>query len=137
MSYSNQLVEVVIGARASLASTGVKGSWTPGLTPVKVRAVAIVNDNAIGDAAIVHARYGTAGLATTAGTLIAAITLPLALAAGKVVYKKDLDVLVSPGQEIIFDVSDAGAAGDIGTMVLLVEPVWERPGNNTSMQATT
>lgn len=135
--YDHGIREVHVKDDASLASTGIIGTWAPGLVPHIVRAAAIVVSNTVGAAGVVKLMYGDAGLATTQGTEIDAINLATTHAAGEAVYVEGLDQEVVPGEEVIFDMTDAAASGDTGHLILLVEPRWERPANNDNMVEST
>ncbi len=56
---------------------------------------------------------------------------------GKTVYKTNLNVEVSPGEMIYPVVTAALASGPLYRAMVYVEPRWERPGNITSMRAST
>lgn len=135
--YDHGIREIHVKDDAALSATGIIGTWAPGLVPHIIRAAAIVVSNDIGATGVVKLMYGTAGLATTQGTEIDAINLLTTHVAGEVVYAEGLDIEVAPGQEVIFDMTDACAASDAGHLILLVEPRWERPANNSSMVETT
>lgn len=135
--YDHGIREVFVTNDADLGSAGLKGTWAPGLVPHIVRAAAVVVSNAIGDAGVMRIAYGAAGLATTQGTEIGKINLATTHTAGEVVYIEGLDEEVVPGEEVIFDLTDACAASDAGHLILLVEPRWERPANNSNMVEST
>src|SRR5690606_38616453 len=99
--------------------------WAPGLVPHIVRGAAIVICNDVGAPGICKLMVGQAGLATTQGTEFGEINLATTHTRGKVVYLEALDQEVEPGEEVIFDLIDAADSGDIGHLVLLVEPRWE------------
>ena len=137
MAYNHTQYEVQIGTDVDLNSAAQFGAWSPGLTPHIIRGIAVVvTETAIGNECDVTIEYGTAGVAAGAGTTIDIITLPNTTAAGQVIYKDGLNQKIAPGQEVLGVVTDAAAGSDTGHVILLVEPQWESPGNNTSMTET-
>lgn len=135
--YTADVFEVLLGSQVDMSSTGIKGRTFAGMSPLVIRNVVFINDNTGGQVAVAKCSYGTTPLSSGGGTVAATINIPNALAAAKGVYKTNLNAKVSPCQEIIFDVTTAMAAGDKGSMVILVERLNDAPGNTTALQATT
>jgi hypothetical protein len=131
--YTHQMQEILLVARADLSSTGVKASWVPGVGKWRVRAVSCAIQNTIGAAGIVRVAYGALGIATTQGTEIAEFDLTTSHTTPNVLYNDGLDVEIEPGEEIIVDVSDAAAAGDLCSVSMFAERIDERPGNLTNL----
>jgi hypothetical protein len=140
MAYTHSKYEVILARGADLNSVAdVTGAhWSPGYVPHRVRAVALAIDNAIGGAGVLKFdKRPTHGSDTDRGDGdVAVLTIPNSTAGGIVLYKDGLNVLINPGEQVVAEVTDATAASDTGTVIIYVEPVWERPGNNTSMLAS-
>ena len=138
MSYDHTQYEVLLANDADISATGIEGTWAPGLVPHIVRGVAITVTNAIGAAGAVTFEIVTAGGAVDSGTDIDTVNIPNGTAVGQVIYANTEttdwpNLKVSPGQEVIADVSDACAGGDTCNIHIMVEPQWEQPGNNSVM----
>jgi hypothetical protein len=126
-----------MAARATaITSTGDKAFWSPGMTPHVVRGWALIVTTGIQAADPVTVSLDkriTAGSDTgRVNDLTASAVIPGGTVAGKVYYKDGFQAKVSPGEELVFEVTDASAAGAL-TFVLLLEPSWEEPLNNTNM----
>lgn len=138
MSYTHQQIEYIIAKDIDLNSAADCGDWAPGYMPVIVRAAALVVTNTLGSAGVIKIdKRPTAGDDTSRGDGdVASLTLPSGTAAGAVIYQDGIDVKVSPGEELVAQVTDACDASDTGHLIIFVEPVWETPANNTDMTAT-
>lgn len=140
MAYVHSKYEVILAKGADLNSVAdVTGArWSPGLVPHYVRAVALCIDNAIGGAGVLKFdKRATHGSDTGRGDGdVAVLTIPNSTAGGVILYKEGLNVLIRPGEEVVAEVTDATAASDTGTIILYVEPSWERPANNAAMLAS-
>lgn len=110
---------------ASFASTGIKATFTAGLIDYKLRKVAVVitTQMTVTPPVLTIRHRPTAGSAT-GQTTVDTITVPTASVAGKIIYVAGLDTLVSPGQQIVFDVTTAATAGD-ADIVAEFDPCWE------------
>ena len=118
-----------------LNSTGDWASWTP-IVPHRIRMVAAIIDNDIGATGTINFdRLATIG-GTRTHDVIAALALTTAHTGGKIVYRDNLDVVVNPGQEFVVAIDDATAASDTALVILLVEPVYDRPANFSQMVAS-
>lgn len=144
MSYAHGLQEVRMGASTGvtnldLTSTGDKARWAPGLCPMVVRQVSVLVNAAPGDAGVVKFdKRPTYGSDTSRGDGdVAVVNLATSHAAGKCVYKKNLNVTINPGQEVVAEVTDASASVNGAQITLLVEPAYEEPGNVSAMVAST
>lgn len=132
-------LEVIVAKDAALSALADIGDWAPGYEPHIIRAVALVITNTIGAAGVVKVdKRPTAGSDTdrTDGT-VAVINLATTHDAGEVVYKDGLSVLIKPGEEVVFEVTDITVAGDTAHLILFVEKSPENPANNTKMLKTT
>ena len=141
MAYDHTQYEVLLANDADITATGIEGTWAPGLVPHIIRGVSITVTNAISAECGVTFEVVTAGGAVDSGTDIAVLTIPNGTAVGQVIYANTEsaswpNLKVSPGQEVIADVHDAGGSGDACNIHILVEPQWEMPANNTVMTET-
>ena len=137
MAYDHTQYEVVVALAADAAATGEEGDgWSPGYIPPYVRAFSVAAINAVGAAGEVELEKVTLGGAAGSGTVISTITVTNGLSQGSIIYEDGLNTKLNPGEEIIVNISNACAAGDLLHCVALVEPSWETPGNDTSMTAT-
>jgi hypothetical protein len=139
MSYTTGKYEVIVAKDAALSSTGdiSGGKWAPGFHPHIIRAAMLVVTNAIDNALVIKGdKRPTAGSDSGRGDgdvfVLTVSTTNGAL--GNVCYADNLDIEIKPGEEVVFEVTDAAAASDTGHLILLVEPRWEVPGNNTDMK---
>lgn len=138
MSYTDGgFIQQDIVKSGSLVGTGdITGAvWAPGYQPVIVRAASVVLTVALACAATVKLdKRPTPGSDSGRGDGdVAVITLPNGQAAGTVVYKDQLNVKVSPGEEIVAEVTDAGGGSAAGHIAIHIEPSFEIPANNTEM----
>jgi hypothetical protein len=138
MAYTHTQYEVIVGKDLSLASTADVADWACGMVPHRIRAVGVVITNTVGSAGIVKLdKRPTAGSDTSRGDGdVCTINLATTHDAGEVVYKTGLNVEILPGQEVVAEVTDACASGDTAHVVMLVEPRWDQPANNTKMIET-
>ncbi len=121
-------------------STGDKARWSPLFYQAVVRAMAVVSNATPGDAGVIKAdlrpTFGSDS-SRTDGT-VATINIATTHVAGKVVYHYPASpVTVSPGQEVVIEVTDASASLNGAKISLIVEWVYDTVGNNTAMVATT
>lgn len=135
MAYDLQREVLVVQCGAMSAAADI-GSWNPGYQPVVIRAVAVVLRAIASSGGVVKVdKRPTVGSDTSRGDGdVATVTIPNAQAAGTVVYSDQLNVKVSPGEEIVAEVTDA--FGTFGDVIVLVEPAFENPANNTDMSET-
>lgn len=140
MSYDHTQLETIVAKDASVASAADVGDWAPGYVPMIIRAVALVFTTAANaTGALKVDKRPTAGSDTARGDGdVATINYTTTTGAqGKVVYKDGLSIKVSPGEEVVFQITDATPTAGNAHLILFVEPSWEQPGNNTDMAATT
>ena len=139
MAYTHSKYEVIVAKDASVASAADVGDWAPGYIPHIIRAVALVfttvsqatgvikvdkrvaagSDTGRGDGDIATLNY------TAAGSV-----------AGQVIYKDGLDIEIKPGEEAVFQVTDATPSSGNCHLILYVEPRWDTPANESDMTAT-
>lgn len=145
MSYTTAgLTEVVLKKRADLNTLGDIGaagvnSFAPAFQPYYVRGVMAVIDNDIGATGqIKFDKRPTVGTDSGRGDGdVGVLNLTTAHTQGKIVYKFGLNVLITPGQEVIAEVTDVTAASDVADIVLLVEPASEVAANLPKMVLST
>lgn len=137
MAYTHSKYEVIAARGADLAATGDEGDWAPGYIPHIIRAVVILITNTIGATGTISVdKRVTFG--SDSGRLVghvATIALTTAHVGGVAIYKDGLDVEILPGEQVMFDVTDAAASGDLADLILYVEPRWETPANISAMVA--
>lgn len=135
------MYEVVVKKAADLNTSGdISGAkWAPGFLRHKIHAVALIIDNTIAATGVVKFdKRVTFGSDTGRGDGdVAVINLATSHTGGKVVYKDGLDVDVSPGEEVVVEVTDVTGASDVADVVLVVEAVYEQPANIAAMVETT
>lgn len=150
MAYVNTQYQVMFPSGLTATASGDKADWSPGYMPHYVRAagviftisgsttsgavlafkhVSLASGSTASDLAVLTltsgSASGTAGLATAA------------LAAGNVIYKDGLNVKVSPGETVTYNVRTAVTGVCATRAFLWVEPSWENPLNSTTMFSTT
>lgn len=139
MAYTHTQYEVMVAKDASLASATDIGDWAPGYVPHKIVSAAIVFTTAVdATGATAIDKRPTAG-SDSSRTALDTINYTTTLGAqGLIVYWEPAsEVIINPGEEIVFEVTDATPSAGNGHLVLLVEPVWEQPANNSDMSETT
>lgn len=137
MTYAHQLQHEWT-AEITVASTGDKAEFVCPSFPIKVKRIGLLLSAAPGDAGVVKfdkrptyesdtgrgdGDVGTLNLATTH-------------AAGAMVYK-DVDVALSPGDEVVVEVTDASANPTACRAFMMWEPDWDTPANCADMVAST
>jgi len=127
------LREFRIARRADLNSVAdVTGAtFAPGFIPVYVHGVAAIIDNDIGATGVVKFdKRPTFGSNTSRGDGdVGVLNLTTAHLQGQVVYKMFSPVKISPGEEVVAEVTDATAAADTADLILLLSASPEVPGN--------
>ena len=145
MAYSHTQYQYLFPSGHTATSLGNKASWRPGYMPHMVRAAGVIStiSGSVTSGMVVaflHASLATTGTQTTSDLAVLTLTSGTAgrpVVGHEVVYKDNLNVKVSPGQSVIFNVRTAvtGVSGVRG--FLWVEPTWETPDNNAQLHATT
>lgn len=138
MSYtSGHQREMSIATGASTASLAVIGLFTPGYFKARLTAVALVFTTAAAAAGILLVKRRPTPGSTSGESTVATINFDgTSGAAGKIVYKDGLDVTVSPGEQLAFEITDVAAAGVVEIKAIISDN-YEVPANNTDMGATT
>mgnify|MGYP003581392445 CR=1 FL=1 len=137
--YTHGMFEWMLARAQAFTSTGDKLYWSPGLQPVLIRGWSLTVTTAVTSADPVTVNIDkrvTAGSDTgRVADIVGSITLPGGTAAGKCYYKRGFQAKISPGEEIVVECTDAAVACN-ATVVLLLEPSWEEPANNSNMVAS-
>lgn len=122
-------------------TTGDKARFSFPLFPAIIRAVALESNATPGDVGVVKLdKRPTFSSDTNRGDGDVAVLNILASAthgAGKVIYKRGLNVKVSPGEEVVVEVTDASASLNAAKVTVVWEPLWEEPANIAAMIAST
>lgn len=140
MSYTTGgLYEVTVKQGGDLNSLADLGRFAPGLSPVYIRGVVAIMHNAVAAAGVVKFdKRPTFGSDANRGDGdVAVLNLTTAHTGGKAVYKMGLNVKISPGEEVVAEVTDVTGAGDLADIILLVEPAQEMPANISAMVASS
>ncbi len=132
-------------ATLDFTSTGDKAIWGPNFVSHVVRAVAIALNATPGDAGVIKGDLRPSRGSDTSRTDGTVFTINLATGhtfvagtTGPVIYHVPTSpVTVTPGQEVVVEVTDASASVNAATVTFWVEAVYDRPGNQTGMTATT
>jgi hypothetical protein len=138
--YTDNVHQHLMALDAAIDSTGDKGDWAPGFFPVEIIAVFAIITNTIGATGVIKFdKRPTAGSDSSRGDGdIGILNLATTHDAGEVVYYELTSrIKVSPGEEIVVEVTDAAAASDTAHLGIVYVPAWEVPANNTDMIATT
>ena len=140
-AYDQTQYEAYMGRALALDTAADVGDvWGPGYVRQIIRAVVLVFTTAVDATGELKIdKRITAGSDTGRGDGdIATIAYTTVTGAqGKAVYKDGLDVVMNVTEEAVAQVTDATPTAGNAHVILLVEPSWERPGNNTDMAATT
>lgn len=136
MSYANGMYEVIIGNGVDLTTTGDKADWVPGLVPYIIRGVAVMYETEpTGSLVLKLDKIDGAG--TRGDGDVAVVTGAAADDIRDVLYKLNLSVKVIPGERVVAEVTTASAGASSCNVVLLIEPAWEIPANNSKMNASS
>lgn len=138
MAYTHSQYEVMMTNVAVTTSTGDKAQWAPGYVPHLLRAWAflVTTQPTVTSLILDLDKQPTAGSASgRIADFVSPLKVPIATTQGKSVYKDGLQSKVSPGEQLIYNITQASTAGG-GSVLIFVEPTWEVPGNNTNMVAT-
>lgn len=141
MAYPGQQYEVIVVKGGDLNTLGdiANAVWSPGAFPHKIVRVTLMNHNVIGGAGQVKLDKRTAFQSDTGrgDGDVAVLNIPNSLAASKGVYAVPATrVIVNPGEEVVCEVTDVTAAGDLGTISMLVEMCPETAPNIPALQAS-
>jgi hypothetical protein len=126
------LFEVVLVESAD-GTTGDKGFWGPAYQPVVVRGFAVVTRAVVSCAGEVALDKRVTAGDDTGRTELDVVALANALAAGKVHFVDGLNTKISPGQELVAEVTNATGAASALRVIAFCEYSPEQPLNNTAM----
>ncbi len=121
---------------ASLASTGIKHRVFAGVRPLIVRGFcAVITTAPTVTAPVINVKRRPTPGSSSGEVSIGTLTLPVATAIGKSVYKEGFAVRINPGEECVFDCTTAATAG-AATLCLDVEESPERLANEADAIAS-
>ncbi len=141
MSYIEQMEQVLVARAVDLNSVAdVTGAnWTPLAFPVMIHGIFAAVGNTIAAAGVLKCdKRPTFGSDSSRGDGdLGVITFATSHTGGKVVYHLlAAPIKLSPGEQAVFEVTDATGASDVADIGLLMSPSWERPANISAMVAT-
>lgn len=130
MAYAEKHIITLNDTAITLASTGVKTRWTPGIQGCSVRRFGLMLEAATSatGAVVVLKDRPTPGSAASE-VVIQSLTLDAVTAQGTVVYGNDLQYKLLPGHEVVVEVLTAATGGASTHAFLEIDPDWEVPGN--------
>lgn len=122
-------------AEAATLKTGSNhGTFQPSYQPVVIRACVaqVTTTIASNDAGFFNAVFTKRDRVTGSNiATVATVRLSAGNAVGKIVYKDQLDVKVSPSEDIV--VASSGIGDGAASFYIVYEPSPETPANNTDM----
>lgn len=134
----NEIREIRLARRADLNSVAdiTGATFAPAFEPVWVVGVAAIIDNDIAAAGVVKFdKRPTFGSDTSRGDGdVGVLNLATTHLQGHVVYKKVTPIKISPGEEVVAEVTDATGASDTADIVIYVSPSPEVPANLADMK---
>jgi hypothetical protein len=140
MSYTDQKITLCLTPTAiSVTATGESHSFEPPFHPYIVRGAAFVPTVTGGDYTSLNWSLNIVDLVSgSTASAICTVTGVASDAVGDVIYKKNLDTEVSPGQKIYFHVDTAVTSDDGGgKFYVYLEPRWEQPANDADVRVIT
>ena len=121
MSYAHTKYEVIVMAAGVLQTPADKGSWGPGYINHYVRAVSVLVTTATTGASGVIKGDILQNDGSTRGDGDGFVVTVPNLTAGNVVYKDNLNILLTPGMRLFIELTTASGAG-AGQVTIYVEP---------------
>ncbi len=139
MSYTNDLQEVQVANTVDIASAADVATYAAGYFPFVVRSVTMVfHVAADATGAMEVDKRITAGSDTGRTAAQATINYTTTTGAqGKTVYADQLDVRVDPGEELVFQISDATPTAGDARVMMHIEIIPENPANESDSSETT
>lgn len=137
----NNIREIRLARRADLNSVAdiTGATYGPAFEPVYIVGIAAVIDNDIGATGVVKFdKRPTFGSDSSRGDGdVGVLNLTTAHTQGKVVYKSVTPIKLSPGEEVVAEVTDATAASDTADIFIYVSVSPEVPANLTKLVASS
>src|SRR3989304_1905013 len=137
MSYDQQKDNLMLGpggmATAFQATVIAATTWSPAFHPQTINEFSFLVRVVPTTAPLVVALKKRITPNSSSGEItIATLTIPLAAVIGQVYYKRGLDVIVRPGDELIVDPTTVNAVAT-GTFGVGITPSWEMHAKNAEM----
>lgn len=133
MAYAEQR-EIQVLDTVLVTSTGVKGAIAAGINPYILRRVGVlVTVVPTVTACIITVKRSANSAAYAALSPSCTITIPTTATLGQVYWTETaLNVVVTPGDRIGFDVTQASTAGSV-SLVAVVDPSYDAPLNDAQL----
>lgn len=133
MAYGEQR-EIQVLDTVLTTSTGVKGALAAGVNPYVLRRVGVlVTVVPTVTPTVITVKRSSRSAAYAALSPSCTITIPTTAVLGQVYWSETaLNVVVTPGDRIGFDVTTASTAGSV-SLVAVVDPSYDSPGNDTDL----
>ena len=130
MAYAEKHMLNLNETAITLASTGVKARYTPGVQGCTIRRWGLQLEVATSATAAVVVLKKRPTPGSAAGEVVlSSLTLATAETAGNTVYSNDLDARILPGEQVIVEVTTAATGGTSTFAFLEMDPDWEVPAN--------
>lgn len=130
MAYSEKHLVNLNETALTLASTGVKARWHPGVQGAHIRRWGLVLEQATTTtAAVVTLKKRPTPGSASGEVILSTLTLSATEAAGNTVYSGNLSAAILPGEQVVVDVTTAATAGALTYAFLELDPDWETPAN--------
>lgn len=130
MAYAEKQIINLNETAITLASTGVKARWTPGVQGGTVRRWGLQLEVATSATAavVVLKKRPTPGSAS-GEVVLSTLTLATAETAGNTVYSNNLHAQILPGEQVIIEVTTAATGGTATYAFMEFDPDWDTPAN--------
>ena len=141
MAYQHTQYQVTFPSGLTATASGDKAHWEPGYIPHIVRAVGVtftISGSTTSGAVFAFKQLAMASGSTASdiAVLTVATTGTLGtIVGGQTIYKDSLNVKITPGTKVVFNVRAAVTGVCAVRGWLWVEPSWEAPANSTLMQS--
>jgi hypothetical protein len=134
MAYTDAGIFEYVMVESADGTVGDKGvPYTPGYQPVVVRGFAVVTKAVMSCAGLVALdKRATAG-SDTGRTELDTVAISNATPVGSVVFVDGLNTKVSPGEELVAEVTDATGTASSLKVIAILEWSPESPANNSDM----
>ena len=130
MAYAEKHLIHLNETAITLASTGIKARYTPGVQGCTIRRWGLQLEAAtsVTAAVVVLKKRPTPGSAV-GEVVLQSLTLAAVEAAGNTVYGNDLQAAILPGEQVVIEVTTAATGGAATYAFLEMDPDWEVPSN--------